>query len=257
MTDKLRFLTAALREWRTISFPFGIWVLVTSAAAITGPFQTYDYLAPLPRTVYWGFVAAVSILLSIAQLRYFDKRSTPARLAGWVPFAFGFAAFLQALNTAVFDFWSGWPDYFWLVGVVFAMSMLTELAAALLLPKTDAASVSRTNPAAAAALMERLALEKRGQLIRIEAQDHYLSIVTSAGESLILMRLADAEALLSHAEGLRVHRSHWVMRAEVRQHVRRDGRDFLVMSDASEIPVSRGSREKVVSAGLILARNGP
>jgi hypothetical protein len=254
MTEKLRVLTSALRERRSIWFPLGLWVLITATAAITGPFQTYDYLAPLPRTLYWGFVVAVSILVSIAHLRFFDKYSDAARIISWLPFAFGFAAFLQALNTAVFDFWSGWPDYLWLVGVVFSISMLTELAAALLMPASKSRPAPQQDPFAA--LMERLPLEKRGRLIRIEAQDHYLSIVTSAGESLILMRLSDAEALLAGADGLRVHRSHWVMRTEVQQHNRREGRDFLVMSDGAEVPVSRGSRPKVVDAGLILARSG-
>lgn len=253
MTEKLRVLTSALRERQDIMFPLGLWVLITAIAAITGPFQTYDYLSPLPRTVYWGFVVGVSIVVSIVQLRFFDTRSDMARIISWVPFAFVFAGFLHALNSAVFDFWSGWPDYLWLVGVVFALSMLTELAAALLMPEVK----SPVSPPQDhfAALMERLPLEKRGRLIRIEAQDHYLSIVTSAGESLILMRLSDAEALLAGADGLRVHRSHWVIRSEVQQHNRRDGRDFLVMSDGAEVPVSRGSRDKVVSAGLILARS--
>lgn len=253
MTDKLRVLISALRERRDIWFPLGLWVLMTAAAAITGPFRTYDCLAPLPRTFYWGFVVAVSIVVNIAHLRCVNKYSGAARIMSWAPFAFGFAAFLQALNTAVFDSWSGWPDYFWLVGVVFAISMLTEFAAALLKPESKSQPVPQQDPFAT--LMERLPLEKRGRLIRIEAQDHYLSIVTSAGESLILMRLSDAEALLAGAEGLRVHRSHWVMQSEVQQHIRRKRRDFLVMSDGAVVPVSRGSRDKAVAAGLILGRS--
>lgn len=246
-------LRSALRDKRAL--PVGLWGLTTATAAITGPFQTYELLSPLPRTLYWGFVAALSILSSLGQLWLFRKQRALWRLLGWLPYSVVFAGLLQALNLAVFPHWQGWPDYLWLLGVVLAMCMLAELADAILFP---AASAPRPAPGPqgdpTAALMERLAPDRRGRLIRIEAKDHYLSIVTSGGASLILMRMADAEALLAGADGVRVHRSHWVMTPEVLHHKRVDGRDLLVMSDQSEVPVSRSARDTARQAGLIPTR---
>ena len=244
-------LLSTLRERRDVALPLGLWVLISATAAITGPFQTYDLLAPWPRTVYWGGVVALSVLASVGQLWLFRNASTFLRLLGWVPFSVVFAGILQAINTAVFPHWLGWPDYLWLLGVVLAICFLVELADALLMPTAKPAQ-PMLDPTAT--LLDRLPPDQRGRLIRIEARDHYLLIVTSAGSDLILMRMADAEALLAGVEGVRVHRSHWVMKAEVLRHKRRDGRDLLVMSDDSEVPISRNARAMAQEAGLIPLR---
>jgi hypothetical protein len=246
-------LIATLKDRPALAFPLGLWVLITATAAITGPFQTFDLLAPFPRLVYWGFVVGLSIGLSVLQMHVLAARPAIWRVLGWLPFSVVFAGLLQALNLAVFPHWRGWPDYLWLLGVVVAISYLVELADKLLIlvsPATDAAAGH--DPVAA--LMERLPPEKRGRLIRMEAKDHYLSVVTAAGETLILMRMADAEALLAGTDGIRVHRSHWVMQAEAKGHLRREGRDLLLMSDGSEVPVSRGARPDVERSGLIPSR---
>lgn len=255
MTRFATRLQSTLRDMRQFALPLGLWVLITATAAITGPFQTFDLLSPVPRTLYWGFVVALSIVLSLGQLWLFRNQRAVWRLLGWLPYSVVFAGLLQALNLAVFPHWQGWPDYLWLLGVVLAICLLAELADVILFPARAEEPVAKEPPGdPTAPLMARLAPDRRGRLIRIEAKDHYLSIVTSNGASLILMRMADAEALLAGADGLRVHRSHWVMTPEVMQHKRMDGRDLLVMSDGSEVPVSRSARETVERAGLIRAR---
>lgn len=251
MTFFLRHLMLAIRERRDVAVPLGLWVLVTAIATITGPFQTFDLLPPGHRLIYWGFVAALSIVLSVAHLEIFAQRPAIWRLLGWLPFSAMLGALLHVLNRAVFDHWTGWPDYIWLFGIVLAICFLTELASELLMPN----AVERPpRPDPVAALMERLPLEHRGRLIRIEAQDHYLSVVTSAGTAMILMRMGDAESILAGVDGIRVHRSHWVMQTEVSRHFRHEGRDLLEMSDGSTVPISRGARSLVQRAGLIPLR---
>jgi hypothetical protein len=238
--------------------PLGLWVLVTATAAITGPFLTYELLPPLPRTAYWALIVGLSISSSLGHLWMTRRVSTFWRVISWAPYSVGMAAVIQVINLQVFPgYWRGWPDYLWLFWVVLAFCLLIELADALLKPRRAAqraASRARGSADPTAALMGRLSPEKRGRLIRLEAQDHRLWVVTTAGTSLILMRMADAEALLAGAEGVRVHRSHWVMVREVLTHARRDGRDILVMSDMSEVPVSRNARVAALQAGLIPAR---
>ena len=257
MTGFKRVAAFTLRERRAVAVPLALWGLVTVVAALTGPFQTYTALPALQRTLYWAVVAGLSVGLSTAFLRAMAGRGARWRLAGWLPFALILAALVLGLNRVVFGGWAGWSDYGWLVAVVLVVCLVVEGMVLLFRSAPGVAVVAGTSEAAedpVAGLMERLPLERRGRLIRIEAQDHYLSVVTGQGAALILMRLSDAEALLRGAEGLRVHRSHWVMRAEVRAHRRRDGRDLLLMSDGAEVPVSRSAREAARAAGLIVGR---
>lgn len=85
--------------------------------------------------------------------------------------------------------------------------------------------------------------------MRIEAQDHYLNVVTQKGSALILMRMGDAMAELK-GRGLQVHRSHWVSEGHVTAHRRDKGRDVLVMTDDAEVPVSRSFRAKARERAL-------
>lgn len=255
MSSLRHWLSLAQRERRGVLIPLGLWGLITTLAALTGPFQTYEVLSPVPRFFYWAVVVALSVAGSVGMLRLMRGRGRMWRLAGWVPFAVALAAMVQGLNRMVFAGWAGWSDYLWLVGVVLAICTMIELAIALFAPPT-AVTVSSSSSDPEAALMRRLSLERRGKLIRIEAQDHYLSVVTDTAATLILMRMSDAEALLRDVDGLRVHRSHWIKRDAVRGYHRRDGRDFLAMHDNSEVPVSRSSRKAAIEAGLIpISRN--
>ena len=100
-------------------------------------------------------------------------------------------------------------------------------------------------------ILQRLPLEKRGRLISISVQDHYVEIVTSAGAALILLRLTDAISEVPRDAGLQVHRSHWIATSEVKS-ARRDGaKAVLTMSDGRDIPVSRTYVQAVKEAGLL------
>lgn len=242
-------VSLTLREWRGAVMPFALWALVSVFLAMTGPFDTYAALDTLPRAAYWATVVAMSIGVSRVVLYLVRGRGALWRRVAWLPFSLLLAGLVQLLNRVVFDGWSGLGDYLWLVGIVLAVSLLIEMGLLLFAPK----HAPEAAPDPEAALLRRLPLARRAALIRIEAQDHYLSIVTEAGAALILMRMADAEAMLQQAGGLRVHRSHWVKCAAVRGHERRDGRDFLLMADGSAVPVSRNSRAAAMQAGLIVA----
>jgi hypothetical protein len=76
-------------------------------------------------------------------------------------------------------------------------------------------------------------------LILVEAQEHYVKVVTSAGSALVLYRLGNALQELYDYDGDRVHRSFWIAWPHVRE-IRRDGRSYrLCMSNGLEVPVSR------------------
>jgi LytTr DNA-binding domain-containing protein len=116
--------------------------------------------------------------------------------------------------------------------------------AAFVAPAMDAAA-RRARPAVAAEdrpanFMERLPPKLRGsELWALEAEDHYLKVITSSGETLIRLRLADALRELHAIDGAQTHRSWWVARAAVRD-VKRDGsRVALVLPNGREALVSR------------------
>lgn len=251
MTGKPVFNPSTFRERQGIVVPVFIWLVLSPLASMAGPFDTYEELSTWPRLAYWAAVVGISVLLDVGYRWLWRGRPLPLRIAGRLGYAVVLAVLLHALNMAVFSDWMGWRAWLWLVGVVWVIAIAIEglVVLARLVHGTDAPE-PQPAPATDETFMRRLPVEKRGALVRLEAQDHYLKVVTQAGDALILMRLSDAEAELSDYDGLRVHRSHWVARDQVEQVVRKDGRLLLLMSDRTEVPVSRTYRPSVDAAGL-------
>lgn len=87
------------------------------------------------------------------------------------------------------------------------------------------------------------------ELHAIEAEDHYLRFHTDRGSTLVLMRLADAVADLTHVDGAQTHRSWWVARDSVVGAARGGGRALLSLKNGLEAPVSRTYAPALRSAG--------
>ena len=102
-------------------------------------------------------------------------------------------------------------------------------------------------------LLSRLPLEKRGPLISQSVQDHYVSITTTAGSHLVLIRLADAITEASPTPGLQFHRSHWVALDQVKAARRTPEAAILTLTGTAEIPVARSRLKAVLAAGLLAA----
>ncbi|MGZ3297481.1 MAG: LytTR family DNA-binding domain-containing protein [Asticcacaulis sp.] len=102
------------------------------------------------------------------------------------------------------------------------------------------------------ALRERLEFRYRqADIHAISAEDHYLRIHTSAGQTLVLMRLYDAIALLDGIEGSQVHRSWWVAKDAVADVAKSDGRIDLVLKGGTRVPVSRRYQKALKSEGWV------
>jgi len=105
---------------------------------------------------------------------------------------------------------------------------------------------------AAAAFLDRLPPKFRTAGIHaVSAEDHYLRVHTSAGETMILMRLADAIRELAGIDGLQVHRSWWVARQGLADATRTDGKLLLKLKSGAEAPVSRTYIKAVKDAGWL------
>lgn len=193
----------------------------------------------------WAEVALVALLVTLphtflvivaSALLFGVDRITPLLVA-----QFGFAVLIVSL----------------------AMTSINHLAARTPEPGTAAPAIPVPEPplpcaqapmaaTMPAAFADRLPLKIRGgRLHAICAQDHYLMVHTDIGSDLVLMRMADAVALLAGVPGARVHRSWWVARAAVIGGRTRNGNPVLLVAGGLEVPVSRGARAAAVDAGLL------
>jgi hypothetical protein len=100
-------------------------------------------------------------------------------------------------------------------------------------------------------LMARLPVGARGDILALEAEDHYVRVHTSRGSALILMRMADALEELDLLEGMRVHRSWWVAKAAIAAAQARGRRMSLTLSNGVIAPVTRDAAPLIRRAGWV------
>ncbi|WP_246444011.1 LytTR family DNA-binding domain-containing protein [Sphingomonas sediminicola] len=131
-----------------------------------------------------------------------------------------------------------------LLGLFPYVALVQLLIARIISPDdqmTVAASVEQ--PAAAPEyppeFISKLPAALRRDILALEAEDHYVRVHTVHGSALILMRLADAAALIDPRLGLRVHRSWWVAKGGVRTLERTPGRAIARLVDDTAVPISR------------------
>ncbi len=127
------------------------------------------------------------------------------------------------------------PSVFIVDIVVVLIAILIRRGQAAMLP-SPLARDGVPPPEIRAKLPPRLA---RARLLAVRAEDHYLRILTEAGEALVLMRFADALEALKGAAGMQIHRSWWVAREAVDRAEFSRGRGELVLADGTRAPVSR------------------
>ncbi|WP_298857876.1 LytTR family DNA-binding domain-containing protein [uncultured Sulfitobacter sp.] len=236
----------ALREMTRHRVPLLIWLVVTAVAVVAGPFGTLDAMRLGGRVLYWGGIAGGSILLSFGARWLARDMGRWGKIAVQAGFVLVVASLAHLMNSLVFEIWGGWADWVYLTGTVGLVTAAVNLVVWAVVPAVE----EDVGKPEGEAFLRRLPIEFRGPLVRIEAQDHYLNVVTAKGQTLILMRLGDAIAELE-GRGLQVHRSHWIATDAVTKSRRENGRDVLVMADAAQVPVSRSFRSAAQDAGLL------
>lgn len=256
MTDGAWQLT--LRDLQRI-YTSPRWLAGLAAVALvlglSGPFGTFA-LPLAARLAYWAAVVFLTWGAGIAggnwaahrfghRLRHPLPRIAALALAAGVPVV----AVVLGLNSFVFagsdlaprgDPWLG----FYVLAIVLAIVTLSAVL-------HYTAGPAPADEAAAPALLRRLDGPKRGRLLSLSVQDHYVEVVTDKGSSLVLMRLSDAIAETAPVAGVRIHRSHWVALDAVTDVGRRGGGATVTLRDGRELPVSRGQMAEARAAGLI------
>jgi DNA-binding LytR/AlgR family response regulator len=251
-----RHPSSALREIRQhLGKPVVLAALAGTAVilALSGPFRTLDLLAPLPRAAYWAVVVfgTYAIGTSVVAVLYhwtgFARLAALARIAvGGLALGFVIALALIALDAGL---QMGPPqtvaDMVEQIGIATVISVVVLTLREVILAQTETAK-----PPQPPVILDRLPPERRGPLLALSAEDHYVRVITAKGEGLVLIRLADAMREVGDVQGLQIHRSHWVAHDAVMT-VRRTGETAIVtLINGHEVPVSRRFVPALRQAGL-------
>ncbi len=249
--------TSALRQLQVhYRQPMVLAVLaaVTLVLGVSGPFHTLTSFPLLPRFAYWATIVGITYGTG-----YFISRLTNPRFQH-LPVILRVAATAFAIACAV--------TLILLLlnaGVGLTPKSLAEVAGGFLAVFViclaiegvgTVAHLTRTKPLQSPAILDRLPLEKRGTLIALSVSDHYVDVITTRGREMLLMRLSDAIRETQGVDGLQVHRSHWVARAQIARVRRQGDTATLTLHNNSEIPVSRSGLKAVQDAGLLPVRGG-
>lgn len=230
-------------------------VAVAAVAGIVGPFGTVNHMTLVPRLGYWLVICAMTYatgaVISGLMLHGLTARGLhrlPVAIGAGILSGLVIAAEVTLLNWILFAQPLTDPAYLKnmaLNGV--AIALVITLAGLFVQP----AEAEQARQDSLPAVLDRLPLDKRGPLLSLSVQDHYVEIVTTRGREMLLMRLSDAIREAAPTPGLQVHRSHWVATAQVTA-ARRDGaRAILTLADGRDIPVSRSNIAAIKEAGLL------
>lgn len=225
--------------------------------AISGPFGTLDSMSFGPRLAYWAITAPLTFALGVWVSLYLSERLRHAEPAWIVPLSVGLGAGVSiALLVLLLNVLAFGPGFLTEASLppLLASVMATAAAIALVLyfagtaqQPPEPAQSQRQLPR----LLQRLELEKRGRLISLTVQDHYVEVTTDKGSALVLMRLSDAIAETAPTRGLQVHRSHWVALDEITKAQRSGDKALLTLSDGRSLPASRSNIKALKDAGIL------
>lgn len=90
-----------------------------------------------------------------------------------------------------------------------------------------------------------------GTILYMQMEDHYLRVVTDAGQGMALHRMSDARRDLEGTDGLQVHKSWWVSRSAIARIRRENRKRVIAVTDGTEIPVGRSFERDLREAGWI------
>jgi DNA-binding LytR/AlgR family response regulator len=239
-------------RWR----PFLAAMTVGLLLGFAGPFGSYPAYPTATRYAFWlgltaaGAVAAIAAeaVLPVTRLRAGAIRIGTVALVSALPMTFVVAWTLSLLQPGRVFAPQQLPALF---ACVAAVQLLVVYATTFAAPTADDAESPGRAPALPepetkaipaafpSALLSRLPPEIGSDIIALETEDHYLRVHAAGGSALILMRMADAVALLDPQLGAQVHRRWWVAQAAVAG-LRREGQKLsLCLIDKSLVPVGR------------------
>ena len=227
---------------------------VSAVLALIGPFGTGTDLPLFGRAIYWLAVVVGSFLAGslVQSLTFATVTAAPLLVkVGLAAVCTGavVSLFIVILNKLVFGYLPEGSEWLRFLSTVCAICLVVSgvLTFASVQNARSLASEQGNRPS----ILERLPLEKRGTLLALSVEDHYVRVITSKGEEMVLMRLSDAIRETVGIAGTQVHRSHWVAFDQVIAARKESDRAILTLSNGSEVPVSRANVPAIREAGLL------
>ena len=240
----LRQLQTAYRDPVVLAAMVGVGIV----AGITGPFSTFEHLAPAPRLFYWllivlGTYGAGLVGANLARTLLLP-RGEPLVAVIVVE---GIGASIPVTACVVLVSLLFFPDlsvtglslgalYFYCLLISLALMAVLE---GVIEPQLKRRQAIARSPDEAPPILKRLPKPVRGKLSHMSMADHYVEVFTERGKAMVLMRLADAIAETRGVGGLQIHRSHWVAIDAVAALKRADGRPVVELKTGETLPVSR------------------
>lgn len=249
-------------------------------ATLTGPFETRITLGPTMLVIYWTGIILASMFIA-AFVQEFSRPATRDEpswksilidTAGMVvlyaPLAYGWTwALVLPLDGTLMAFHWFAMNVALISAIIFAARKIImarirfdtfETSESGAMPAHRPVPVSMPMPVSGRSeqsvrprLYRRIDAADPGPILRIEAMDHFVTVVTHQAEYQLRQRFCDAVEEMDGVAGLITHRSHWVARAAVDEVERENGRLFLRLSGGTRVPVSRKHRPVLEDAGLI------
>lgn len=223
--------------------------------SILAPFNTGSFRL-LGRFAYWvglcmaGGLGAAAIEAAITAVKregwLFSGGAWPLALwqsLGATLSVFIFVLFIHRPNGALDYALSLF--YIWVIAMV-----ICSFGALLKARRAESAQISETE--SRPALYERLKPALRSSdIYALCAEDHYVRVITSSGDDLVLMRLSDAVREVAPLPGLSPHRSWWVAEVGVERVTRKDGKAVITLKSGQSAPVSRNGAKALREAAWL------
>ena len=238
---------------------WAIWFVASAILVVAGPFGTFENMTITERLLFWPILLALSLVIS-----YFVRASVTIIAPDQHQYSRDgivvvlFSSLFAPMPSLVSN----------LTGRASPEPVLTLLEAYLLILIVASAVVIIRHVLAIETRPEEGPIDERPrflrrlegevrqeQVLRLTVDDHYVEVYLTTGKTQrVLIRFADAVDEMDGLEGMCVHRSHWVASQAIREVEKCGGREFVVLSDGSRVPVSRTYRTNLVEAGWIVDR---
>jgi len=229
-----------------------ILVALTVLAAVAGPFGTFENGGFPARLVYWAVAISVSLIIALGFK--FALRDLFQGRQFWLGEAYVCLGTTLIFTPFLYVWTAGWfaiapaerPDPLIMGLNVLAICVIVS-GLRYGMPKAWSGGGAPDLPR----LADRLSDTIRGPILRLEAEGHFVHIVTEAGSGRVRMRLADAIREMEPVSGHLTHRSHWVATSAVTGMCQDTGRRVLRLANRDVVPVSRTFHPELEAAGLL------
>lgn len=213
-----RPIARVFRVWR-----IPLWVTLLTGQLIVSPLVLTPAVRQWTRWIHGFLPAGETLPLQVATLSQLVQ-SVPTNVAFWLG------------TNLLFYYGFGMPRMGYIPSSAMSPPRSPQRPAA---DGEPGAGAQARDEASGPAFMSKVRPERRGTLLALRAEGHYLRVFTDAGSDLILWRLGDALNELGDREGMRVHRSWWVAERAL---AGEPGTESLKLHNGLQVPVSRSYR---------------